>query len=57
MSTAAKAKGIKGVIIKGGCRDLAEHRELGFPVSQDINLFQYAHSLSIDRCMQTITQH
>lgn len=34
MSTAAKAKGIKGVVIKGGCRDLAEHRELGFPVSQ-----------------------
>ncbi|OWZ58734.1 hypothetical protein C368_00251 [Cryptococcus neoformans 125.91] len=32
MSTAAKAKGIKGVVIKGGCRDLAEHRELGFPV-------------------------
>ncbi|WVF71413.1 hypothetical protein IAT40_006217 [Kwoniella sp. CBS 6097] len=32
MSTAAKAKGIKGAIIQGGCRDLAEHRALGFPV-------------------------
>ncbi|KAE8537872.1 hypothetical protein D1P53_005933 [Cryptococcus gattii VGV] len=32
MSTAAKAKGLKGVVIRGGCRDLAEHRELGFPV-------------------------
>lgn len=33
MSTAAKAKGLKGVVIRGGCRDLAEHRELRFPVS------------------------
>ncbi|WVO16231.1 hypothetical protein L204_103902 [Cryptococcus depauperatus] len=32
MSTAAKAKDIKGVVIRGGCRDLAEHRELGYPV-------------------------
>ncbi|WVQ99358.1 hypothetical protein IAU59_006491 [Kwoniella sp. CBS 9459] len=32
MSTAAKAKGIKGAVIHGGCRDLAEHRALGFPV-------------------------
>nr|XP_031863206.1 uncharacterized protein CI109_001078 [Kwoniella shandongensis]KAA5530278.1 hypothetical protein CI109_001078 [Kwoniella shandongensis] len=32
MSRAAKARGVKGVIIQGGCRDLAEHRELDFPV-------------------------
>ncbi|WWC89399.1 uncharacterized protein L201_004323 [Kwoniella dendrophila CBS 6074] len=32
MSTAAKAKGIKGAVILGGCRDLKEHRELDFPV-------------------------
>ncbi|OCF60523.1 hypothetical protein L486_00156 [Kwoniella mangroviensis CBS 10435] len=32
MSTAAKAKGIKGVVVLGGCRDLKEHREIGFPV-------------------------
>ncbi|WWC61799.1 uncharacterized protein I303_104384 [Kwoniella dejecticola CBS 10117] len=32
MSTAAKAKGIKGAVILGGCRDLVEHRQLGFPV-------------------------
>lgn len=44
MSTAAKAKGIKGVIIKGGCRDLAEHRELGFPVSQTLT-FSNTHTV------------
>ncbi|KAK6910183.1 hypothetical protein I203_104215 [Kwoniella mangroviensis CBS 8507] len=32
MSTAAKAKGIKGVVVLGGCRDFKEHREIGFPV-------------------------
>ncbi|WRT66290.1 uncharacterized protein IL334_003243 [Kwoniella shivajii] len=32
MSTAAKSKGMKGAVILGGCRDLAEHRQLGFPV-------------------------
>ncbi|WVR06985.1 hypothetical protein IAU60_004022 [Kwoniella sp. DSM 27419] len=32
MSTAAQTKGIKAVVIRGGCRDLSEHRALGFPV-------------------------
>ncbi|KAK8864343.1 hypothetical protein IAR55_001590 [Kwoniella newhampshirensis] len=32
MSTAAKARGVKGVIVQGGCRDLNEHRQIGFPV-------------------------
>lgn len=32
MSTAAKTKGIAGCVLDGGCRDLSEHRELGFPV-------------------------
>ncbi|WVW83820.1 hypothetical protein I302_105841 [Kwoniella bestiolae CBS 10118] len=32
MSTAARAKGIRGVVVLGGCRDLKEHREIGFPV-------------------------
>ncbi|WVQ72417.1 hypothetical protein IAR50_001969 [Cryptococcus sp. DSM 104548] len=32
MSTAAKAKDVQGVLIRGGCRDLAEHREISFPV-------------------------
>ncbi|WVQ82290.1 hypothetical protein IAT38_004418 [Cryptococcus sp. DSM 104549] len=32
MSTAASAKNIRGAIIRGGCRDLAEHRALSFPV-------------------------
>lgn len=32
MSTAAKKKGILGAVIDGACRDLAEHRALGFPV-------------------------
>jgi regulator of RNase E activity RraA len=33
MSTAAHAKGIQAAIIDGGCRDISEHRELGYPVS------------------------
>lgn len=33
MSTAAKSKGIKAVVVDGGCRDIAEHLEMGFPVS------------------------
>jgi len=32
MSTAAKTKGIQGAVLDGGCRDLNEHRALGFPV-------------------------
>ncbi|WWC70276.1 uncharacterized protein I206_104226 [Kwoniella pini CBS 10737] len=32
MSTAAKNKKIKGVVILGGCRDLIEHRKLNFPI-------------------------
>jgi regulator of RNase E activity RraA len=34
MSTAARTKGIQATIIDGGCRDLLEHRELNYPVSQ-----------------------
>ena len=32
MTARAQAKGVLGVIIDGRCRDLAEHREAGFPV-------------------------
>jgi regulator of RNase E activity RraA len=32
LSTAAKVKGVAGVIIDGACRDIDEARELGFPV-------------------------
>ncbi|KAI9639645.1 ribonuclease E inhibitor RraA/Dimethylmenaquinone methyltransferase [Dioszegia hungarica] len=32
MSIGAKTRGVQGVVIDGGCRDLAEHREIGFPV-------------------------
>ena len=37
MSTAAKMKGILGVVIDGACRDLAEHHALDFPVSPSVN--------------------
>jgi regulator of RNase E activity RraA len=33
MSTATQAKMIRAAIIDGGCRDISEHRELGYPVS------------------------
>lgn len=33
MSTAARQKGVLGAVIDGGCRDLAEHRTMVFPVS------------------------
>ncbi|RXK40139.1 hypothetical protein M231_02596 [Tremella mesenterica] len=32
MSTGAKQKGVKGLIVIGGIRDLAENRDLGFPI-------------------------
>ncbi|TRM69515.1 ribonuclease E inhibitor RraA/Dimethylmenaquinone methyltransferase [Schizophyllum amplum] len=32
MSAGAQARGAVGVVISGRCRDLAEHRALGFPV-------------------------
>ena len=32
MTAGAKAKTIKGVIVDGRCRDLAEHRQAKFPV-------------------------
>jgi len=32
MSAAAQARSLKGVVISGRCRDVAEHRSLGFPV-------------------------
>lgn len=32
MSTAAQTKGVQGAVLDGGCRDLNEHRALGFPV-------------------------
>lgn len=32
MSTSAHTKGVAGAVLDGGCRDLAEHRALGFPV-------------------------
>lgn len=37
MSTAAKMKGLLGVVIDGACRDLAEHHALDFPVSPSVN--------------------
>lgn len=33
MTGRAQARGVKGVVIDGRCRDLAEHRDAGFPVS------------------------
>ena len=33
MTAGAKAKNIQGVVIDGRCRDLADHRNAGFPVS------------------------
>lgn len=33
MSAGAKSRGVQGVIIDGRVRDLAEHRSMGFPVS------------------------
>ncbi len=32
MTAGAQARGALGVVISGRCRDLAEHREAGFPV-------------------------
>lgn len=32
MTAAAVKRGIIGVVIDGGCRDLKEHRDKGFPV-------------------------
>ncbi|KAH9485566.1 4-hydroxy-4-methyl-2-oxoglutarate aldolase [Psilocybe cubensis] len=32
MTAGAQARGVTGVVISGRCRDLAEHRALGFPV-------------------------
>lgn len=32
MTARAQARGVKGVILDGRCRDLAEHREAGFAV-------------------------
>lgn len=32
MTAGAKARGAIGVVISGRCRDLAEHRNAGFPV-------------------------
>lgn len=32
MSAGAQSRGVLGVIIDGRCRDLTEHRALGFPV-------------------------
>jgi regulator of RNase E activity RraA len=44
MTARAKAKGVKGVVIDGRCRDLAEHRaadylvrKLSFRLSEQIN--------------------
>lgn len=33
MTQAAKAKGILGAVIDGGCRDMAEHLERDYPVN------------------------
>jgi regulator of RNase E activity RraA len=32
LATAAKLKGVSGVVIDGACRDIDEYREMGFPV-------------------------
>lgn len=39
MTTRAQFRGVKGAVIDGRCRDLAEHREVGFPV------FARSHSI------------
>lgn len=36
MSAGAKSRHLNGVVINGRCRDIAEHRKLGFPVSGPI---------------------
>jgi len=53
MSTAAKAKGIPAAIIDGGCRDISEHRVLGYPVSSCYS--DSAHEL-IGRSSRDTTQ-
>lgn len=32
MTAGALSRGVKGVVVSGRCRDLAEHREMNFPV-------------------------
>lgn len=32
MTAGAQSRGVLGVVLDGRCRDLAEHRDLGFPV-------------------------
>ena len=39
MTNRAKASGVVGTIIDGRLRDLQEHRDLGFPVSEKISSY------------------
>lgn len=42
MTARAQFRGVKGVVVDGRCRDLAEHREAGFPVGHA------GHSATLD---------
>jgi regulator of RNase E activity RraA len=46
MSAGARSRGLEGVIINGRCRDIAEHRRLGFPVSQ----FEFGKHIATHCC-------
>lgn len=50
MSTRAKYLGAQGVVVDGNFRDLNEHREMGFPVSNPIKI----HTLRINQSMLTM---
>jgi hypothetical protein len=53
MSIGAKTRGVQGVVIDGGCRDLAEHREMGFPVRHQYHLTSLYEL--IERSLRDIT--
>lgn len=49
MTAGAKTRGVRGVVVDGRVRDLAEQREDGFPVSIQTPM----HSASADRAHTT----
>lgn len=42
MSTCAQARGAVGTVVNGRVRDLAEHRDLGFPVRPSCSHMPYS---------------